>query len=353
MMARACFAALVLLALAPALAQEAPSPACADADKACHLRAQHRHAARRIDTWKADLARPLDARIGTAPPALVEYLTLDNLANGYPQRPRAALLEPAFLQDVQAAVAGLPPRIWRLFSERLVGVYFVDDLGGTGFTDLVRDGRGRTMGAYIVLDAAVLRPLKANAWAMWKEGTPFKPRAGWSLEARIEDAAGDNRSHAIQYVLLHELGHVFAAGAQIHPPWDMAPKDVPASAAFPFYDLSWRLDRAANRHAALADAEFPQRRGVAYYFGAKLDAQDMVDVYGALAKTNFPTLYAATQPGDDFAESFASYVHVVLMRRPWRVTISKDGRVVQTFDACWEEPRCASKRRLLEQLLGL
>jgi hypothetical protein len=95
-----------------------------------------------------------------------------------------------------------------------------------------------------------------------------------------------------------------------------------------------------------------ERRDVAYYFGAKLGAEQMAATYASLAVTNFPSLYAATHPADDFAEAFASYVHVVLMRKPWQVTISRDGEVLRVVDACWEEPRCAGKRKLLEELLA-
>lgn len=354
MVFRTRFAAIAmsLLLLAPALAQDAVRLPCASSDKACAKQAVRSHAVRRLDIWKADLERPLNARVGVAPPALIEYLTLDNIAQGVPQWPRPAVLEPAFLEDVKAAIEELPPQVWRLFVDRLVGVYFIDDMGGTGFTDLVTDSGGNRVAGYIVLDAAVLRPLTANTWATWKEGTPFKPQPGWALQARIETDAGDTRRNAIQYILLHELGHVLSAGNAIHPPWDMDPKDVPASATYPFFDLSWTIDGRANRYMALEEKEFSQRRRVAYYFGARLDASDMAATYANLEKTNFPSLYAATQPGDDFAEAFASYVHVVLLRRPWRITIWKNGQVAKVFEACWDEPRCAGKRRLLEQILG-
>ena len=341
-----------MLSLAPALAQGTSPLSCAQSDKACVQRAVRGHAVRRIDMWRADLARPLDARIGPAPPALVEYLILDNISQGFPQQPRRAVPDAAFMNDVHAAIAELPPQVWRLFGERLIGVYFVEELGGTGFSDLVTDQAGNRVAGYIVLDAAILRPLAANAWATWKEGTPFKPQAGYSLAARIEDGHGDNRKNAIQYILLHELGHVLSAGNAVHPPWDMDPKEVPVSASYPFFDLSWSIDRRANRYAALADNRFPQRRNVAYYFGPKLAADDMAATYGNLAKTNFPSLYAATRPGDDFAESFASYVHVVLQGRPWQITIARAGETLKIFKACWDEPRCAGKRKLLEQMLG-
>ena len=345
------FALIAWLSLAPALAQEAVRLPCAASDKTCLRQLLRNHAVQSVATWQLDRSRPLDSRVGPAPQPLIEFLTIDNVAQGIAQRPRPATLEPAFAADVASAIAELPPKVWRLFRERLIGVYFVENLGGTGYTDAVVDDAGKPVAGYIVLDAAVLRPLTANAWASWKEGTPFKPREGWRITARIEADAGDNRKNAIQYILLHELGHVLSIGSDVHPPWALEPRDVPPS-AYPFMDLSWTVDRRANRYVALADPAFPQRRSVAYYFGAKLAATDMVPTYTNLEKTNFPSLYAATKPGDDFAEAFASYVHVVLQRRPWQITISRGGEVAKVFNACWDEPRCAGKRKLLEQLLA-
>ena len=37
------------------------------------------------------------------------------------------------------------------------------------------------------------------------------PDPAWKLESVIEDRARDDRMHAIQYILLHELGHVVTA----------------------------------------------------------------------------------------------------------------------------------------------
>ncbi len=78
----------------------------------------------------------------------------------------------------------------------------------------------------------------------------------------------------------------------------------------------------------------------------------MVPTYANLERTSFPSLYAATQPGDDFAEAFDSYVHVVLQRRPWQILIYKNAALQKEFGACWNESRCAGKRALLEQLIG-
>ena len=340
-----------ILVLRSAVGQDMPGLPCAGADKECAQQAMKNHAAIRIATWKGALSLPVAERIGPAPPQLVEYINLDNIANGFPERPRAASLDAALLTDVKGAIADLPAAIWELFGDRLVGVYFVAGLGGTGYTDYVLDAQGKPVKGFVVLDAAVLAGQRANAWATWKENTPFKGGAGFRLDARIEAEGNDNRRNAIQYILLHELGHVLSIGSDIHPPWNISPKDVGSEAKYPFFDLSWSIDRQADKYRTRFDANFPQRTNTVYYFGAKLAAADMLPTYARLKQTNFPSLYAATAPGDDFAESFASYVHVVLMRRPWQVTILRDGKPVDTFRSCWGEPRCTKKQKLLERII--
>lgn len=342
---------LALFALQPASGQDLPRLPCADKDKACALRKMKKHAVIKLDAWKATLAVPVGDRVGPAPPQLVEYINLDNILNGFPERPRAAKLDADLLEDVKAAIADLPSEIWNLIGYRLVGLYFVEDLGGTGYTDYVFDQGGKHVAGFVVLDAAILARQSANTWATWKENTPFKAGAAYKLDARIEADGNDNRRNAIQYILLHELGHVLSIGSNIHPPWNIRPRDVARNAKYPFFDLSWKIDRKADKYRTPFDLNFPQRTNAVYYFGAKLPAADMLPAYANLKNTNFPSLYAATSPGDDFAESFASYVHVVLMHRPWQITISRDGEVVDAVKSCWGELRCAKKQKILEQLL--
>ncbi|MDQ3025463.1 MAG: hypothetical protein M3R58_03020 [Pseudomonadota bacterium] len=78
----------------------------------------------------------------------------------------------------------------------------------------------------------------------------------------------------------------------------------------------------------------------------------MPSIYEAVQRTSFSTLYAATHPADDFAEAFANYVHVILMKKPFDIRIERDGVPVKNFGACWDEPRCRSKKAFLDRLLA-
>jgi hypothetical protein len=342
---------LLLAAAVLPQAAMAQVPACADNSQDCVVVVPERHVVTKQAYWKAALAKPVEQRIGPAPAELLDYLTQDNIRNSLPNRPHPPVLAPEFLAEVRDALAGLPVQVKRLLSGKLAGIYFAEDIGGTGYTEEIVDAESNPAAGFVVLDSAILGGLTANGWATWKENTPFRPQAGFKLVAEIEDKSQDNRKNAIQYILLHELGHVLSIGARIHPPWTTEPRDIVSTAEYAYFSLSWTVVRDENRYASLFDGKFAQRREVVYYFGARLAADQMPAIYSALASTNFPTLYAATHPADDWAEAFASYVHTVLMNRPFAIRIYHDGTLVKDYRSCWTEKRCAEKRKILERFL--
>ena len=332
-------------------AQSAPA-LCADTDRECAFKAGRGHIVKKLPFWRQALTLPVAKRIGPAPPELVEFLRLDTIAQGIPNRPRAPSLTSEFISEVTAALAELPQAVKSLVTAKLVGIYFIEDIGGTGFTDMVLDAGGNPVAGFVVLDPSVLTRT-ANDWATWKESTPFMPSRQFRLSAEIEVGSQNSRKNAIQYILLHELAHVISIGGNIHPPWNVAPKDVSSLSSYPFFQLSWTRSKDGNSFESIFDASFPQRKDVVYYFGARLAGGKLLGVYENLERTNFVTLYGATRPGDDFAEAFASYVHTVLMKRPFAIRIFQDGTEVKVFEACWNQPRCADKKRLLENLLDV
>ncbi|HVT34564.1 MAG TPA: hypothetical protein VHE37_03195 [Nevskiaceae bacterium] len=323
-------------------------PPCTAGDRDCARAAIRNHPARRIEFWNRMLSRPLVQRIGPAPQVLLDYLVLDNTAQGVPDHPHAPRLSAEFLADLHDAFEQLPPAVTDPLARRLAGIYLVDGLGRSAYTEDVLDESGEPVAAVIVLDAQMLSQRKANAWASWKENTPFTPEDGWALHAEIERPEQDNERSAIQYILLHELGHAISVGRHLHPAGSRPPPKTTGD--FAFFELSWKV-LPQGEYESLFSADFPQRRDVTYYFGARLAASQMLPVYQALQRTNYPTLYAATSPGDDFAESFANYVHVVMLHRPYTIHIAHAGEPVHDFGACWNTARCRAKRRLIEQLL--
>jgi len=68
--------------------------------------------------------------------------------------------------------------------------------------------------------------------------------------------------------------------------------------------------------------------------------------------TNYPTLYAATSPWEDFADSFAHYMHCVRQGKPYEIRIRDEGIPDAVFTPCWDDTRCRAKRAFLEKVAG-
>jgi hypothetical protein len=308
------------------------------------------HEVRQISFWQKYKfnERAIEDRIFDIPDELLDYLTQDNMSQGWPNRPMAFSLSAEKQQMLKEALRELPEPVKTKASPLLAGIFFVKDLGGTAYTESIIDEAGNPVAGFMVLDELILNK-KANEWASWKEKSPFMLDKNWDLEMTIEENADDTVKAAFQFIVLHELGHIASIKSDMHPPWGYPISADQHPSKFAFSKLSWTLD--GDKTISLFDTVFPLRNQLHFYKG---DSQaNLMDIYSQLEKTNFPTLYSATNLSDDFADSFAAFVHVVLMKRPYRVVILKDGQLVKTIPTCWGLNRCLEKEIVLRSFLGV
>jgi hypothetical protein len=238
----------------------------------------------------------------------------------------------------------LPAEVRDLVDPLLLGICLGRGLGSSGITDIVVDARGRILGCVVLLDTDLLETHTANSWASWKENLPFAPGTGFSLDATIAAPEQDTRAHALQFLLLHEFGHVLTADGDFLPRWW---EPVPAG-RFPYLDLSW-LSTPQGRFAPRA--EFALRGRVDFYGNDKLHGDAILSAYAGLEGSDFSSLYGATNPYDDFAECFASYVHSEMLGRPYLLRVDFDGEPQATLDGFWAGPRSSAKRAFMETML--
>jgi len=308
------------------------------------------HEVRQSDYWQGFETRPWVDRLLPAPPEFIDYLQQDNLASGFPQQPRPAQIDQDYLADIRAAMESIPAAVQALVADKLVALILVEELGGSGYMDSVLDANGEPVAAFLVLDSTVLDK-KANAWASWKDSTPFTADSEVQIRTHIEQPVGDTRQNALRYILLHEFGHFVGMDPSVHTSWWQEPS-AEALAAARFASLSWVFKD--GDYISKYDSDFTLRPRVVFYGEAdsKLPMSDAVPFLRALSKTNFPTPYAVTSNADDFAESLANYVHVVIDRRPYWVEVVRNGETVYRLESCWGTPRCAAKEMFLSWLLS-
>lgn len=310
------------------------------------------HQAIKISFWRKYQAKKLEEKIYRPPKKLIEYLHLSNQRDHFDERPVAIKLTGRKLENVKNALREIPVVIKQKINDKLIGIFFVNDLGGSGFAEVVFDDKRHPVKGFMVFDAKVLLEKKANQWASWKESSPFRKTKGCQIEAVVEHKKDNNPQNAFQYIFLHEAGHVITIDTNIHPSWFTDLKPDKKIDDYPFMNVSWKSYHKKRYHSNYDDI-FPERKKVRYYYWEKshYDCHKAKYLYDKLEKTDFVTLYATQDPYEDFAESFVTYVHLIMMKKPFKINIREKGKIIKHFNLCWDEARCQQKRKILEMFL--
>jgi hypothetical protein len=298
------------------------------------------------------LNKPIEDKVTVGGPEVLDRALKTNLEYGQNVRPVNAPPGNPLIPQVREILRTLPPVVHDLASRFVVAVYLLEEDWGTGTTEGVQDGSGAWKHTYITLNLTALTRT-ANAWATWKENSTFRPQPGYRVAMTIQPGDGDTLENAIQFILIHELGHAIGLGLGVHGFWDEEGLP-PATRDSAFLAQSWQPDgkgwfasRYAEKFPKLVQARF-------YRFDqAPLVLSDAEAVYRALSQTNLPSLYAVTNVYDDFAETFAIYVHTRLLKKPYKVEVFGDGFVHYTYTSCIVADTCPEKVRLLEALLKI
>ena len=85
----------------------------------------------------------LKERIRECPPELVERIRIENEIDGYKERPVPVRPTPEIISALQSIESSMPHNIRDILRQRLIGVFTVKELGGTGYTDVVYDRDSR------------------------------------------------------------------------------------------------------------------------------------------------------------------------------------------------------------------
>ena len=184
------------------------------------------------------------------------------------------------------------------FDQYLYAIYFCEKLGGTGLTGFVYDNKTqKPLGGFIIIDSGVIRQ-KANDWITFKEKSVYSSK-DISLTIQIEKESENTIDNALRYILLHEMGHILSNTLGITP--DLRGESLDYD-KYPFFNKTW----VSQDESVFDEKTFPLRSKVIFYASEsavlKLDTV-WHQIYPMLAKTNFPTLYGATNGLDHFAET--------------------------------------------------
>lgn len=301
------------------------------------------------EKWKLS---DIKDRIRECPPELIERIKTENEIDGFSERPLSAKPTREIYSALNSIESTMPHNIREILKQRLIGIFIVNKLGGTGYTQVVLDEEGKEKYALIVMDEAVLMSRKANEWATWKENSFFNHSAasGIKIKMVIEHEENNTVTNAIRYIMLHEMGHVLGMVTHAHTSWKEGIEKKKISMDYPFQRFSWKQS-GPNSISSLFDEKFPERKYVVEYSfeKSKLSIGQAPSIYEKLHNTSFPSLNGSQNIWEDFAESFATYFHTILDKRPWKVVIEREGSNDILMKDYWDDNRCKEKREFMKR----
>lgn len=301
------------------------------------------HPSVQVHNWDRSLpGRPLAEKIRPLNDLAASYVLKWNELDDFEEKPLPAELSPearlAFLRELER----LPPEVLRFMEGHLFAIFTCRNLGGSAMAGVILEGTN-PIGGFVILDIDVLnRP--ANEWITFKENTVFRAQPGITYRVEMEPRASNTVAASMRFIFVHELGHIFGQVKQV---------SLPMTARFP--DLS-SLEFARQSFEQGSDGKIqaigaPWAENVKFYRKEPpFSAGEAASLYEKLRSTRFATLYAVTDVEEDWAETFALYVHCVLLKKPYRVILEKDSRTVLASELILTDA-LKEKRRIVEAAL--
>lgn len=273
------------------------------------------------------------------------YARRMNIIDKFKEVPQPSPQTEQMKKQITTIAKTLHPKISNLMDRYLYGIYFCEELGSTGLSGYIFK-EGKPVGGFIILDTNMIDK-KANQWITDKEKTAFRSQK-LSLSVQIEEKNNNLKENTLRYILLHEFGHVLGVSRN-DVPKVMANKRIPFQK--PFFKGIW----LSERKSVFDDTKYPMRKKIKFYSSHKrnLDTEWQL-IYPVIEKqTPFPNLYSSVNADEYYAESFVSYVHCILDKRPWQLEIKKGRKTIYTMENGIKAERGKKIREFFRKALEL
>ncbi|PKM97057.1 MAG: hypothetical protein CVU79_10415 [Elusimicrobia bacterium HGW-Elusimicrobia-3] len=297
----------------------------------------------RLETFAYAPGAGFESRIGPMPERLLEiYREIDGRTDYRNYAPTAA--DKALVLEYLRL---MPPALERVFREKCVGLYFVENLQGNGVTSWVVDREG-TLYFHMTLNPAALR-LGLSETLTERESSCFIPEKGRNVSI---DSGGKHKGLA--YALFHEGAHAADYIYGLTPLVDEGLPEAYRPPARPDGGLFTETWESYSKPFPRSD--FPFREKLTFYGfggGPKIPLADADGVYAGLAGSPFVSLYGAKSWAEDFAELTAYGLITGRLGQPYRITVTGPLGVKKTAEPLKNPAvarRAAAALALLEKL---
>ncbi len=217
----------------------------------------------------------------------------------------------------------LPRRHKEVLQKRLIAIYFIHNLQGSGATDYVLDEKSNIYTVMLFNPDTLKTDL--SKWLTYRENTCFIRNA---LDVKIEVNCGTKFTGFI-YALIHEATHVVDYVESYTP---YAEKHIQLIKRVKTTATSFTGNTWVDPTTPLPQYDFQMRKNIAFYsVQPKIEISDAVRIYEQLLETPFASLYGSMSWAEDFAE-FVTFYHLTqVLGQPYEIRYSENQGQIRTF----------------------
>jgi hypothetical protein len=291
---------------------------------ACHahsrtdlLRVIDETPAKNLRSYQFDASSSLLARVKPPPDFVVSFWGRTDKAFDYasymPTVPELGMID--------EYLSKLPRHLKDVLQDRLVAIYFINNLRGSGVTDYVLNDH---YDVYLIMlfNPAALKT-DISTWMTFRENSCFTGKAPDEVSLKIN--CGKQYSGFL-YALVHESAHAVDYVESYTP---YTEKQIKIIRQVKTTQTLFTKDVWTDRRTPLAPYDFPSRRNLTFYGtdgGPKISISDTPRIYKQFAATPFVSLYGSMNWADDFADTVMFYHLTQVLGQPYEIHLtSKSG----------------------------
>jgi hypothetical protein len=248
-------------------------------------------------------------------------------------------------QEFEKAMNELPAAIKLMMEKKVVFWTVVEDLGSSGLTwPLYNEKNFLDKGIIVFNKNTVGKPFKEICEK--RENSPYQ-----SGPIKFLCSFTKSSVNAIQYIALHEFGHILQSNNSFIPDFEAKLTDERSLNWFPLTKISWKWD--GKNDAITRDPIFSNwiKERKYYALEKKLNNEILEDHYNHWKTSKFPSIYSTVHHHEEWAEITAlillkKYFHTELI-----YSLSKNNKITSSVKSCLFNEICPEKLKLAEMYL--
>lgn len=225
---------------------------------------------------------------------------------------------------IDSLIKRLPVLHQKVFQKRLIGIYFVKNFTGNGFTEWVLDENDHIY-FFMVFNYSVLHKSIDEAIAARIESC-FIPDSEYSIKAEVS-----KKEKALFYLLLHEGAHGVDYVMRLQKYVD--PQSFYFQKRFPI-QLKYEENIWKSYNNPLKEYDFSFRDKITFYGlsrGPKIKFSNSARLYRNFEKSVFPSIYASLSWAEDLAESLTLYHLIHKENLLYKIHIYHKNKKIYTY----------------------